>query len=434
MAEKKEHKVPMSLDELKTAVLMMLPGGTTLSRPQEIVLQGTWEGKTFRALADEHEYDFDYLRTIASHLWAELSIHYGQTIGKKNLLTVIENESASTELTQEISTICYGTPAVTNGFCGRETELADLREQLSSKRCIIVWGADGVGKTSLISKLFSSIEGEQNLFNLQGWLYSEGKNLENDIEQFFRIVRKTRTLSATKSFVEFLKYGKSVIFIDEVDSWLKDDCEVAKNLIREIVQLDHNSCVVLSVKNPFLFGQELQDNGRLIYNYKLNGLSVSEARLLFKNNGINGPVDDLINAYRGIPKFLLYACKTIKFIGSIEDFKKDKTLYLTESDRIKLETIFSTEVPVLSKKEQTILFFIYKNIKNDTIMLKRLIDMIEQETEYKSPLIYTGLRTLERQSIITILDSKDSPDVLLHREVRGYLNENPKLLSSLSKK
>jgi hypothetical protein len=434
MAEKKEHTVPMSLDELKTAILMMLPEGMTLSKPQEIVIQGTWEGKTFRALAAEHEYDFDYLRATASHLWAELSIHYGQTIGKKNLLTVFANESSSAESTQEISTICYGKPAVTNGFLGRETELAELREQLSSKRCIIVWGTDGVGKTSLISNLFSSIEKEQNSFNLQAWIYSEGKNLENDIEQFFRIVKKTRTLSEIKSFIEFLKYSRSVVFIDEVDSWLKDDSEAVKNFIKEIVQVEHNSCVVLSVKNPFLFGQELQENGRLIYNYKLSGLSVTGARLLFKNNGIDGSVDDLINAYRGIPKFLLYACKTINFLGSIEDFKKDKTLYLTESDRYKLETIFSTECPVLSRKEQTILLFIYKNINNDTISLRKLIDVLERETDYKSPLIYTGLRTLERQSIITILDSKDSPDVLLHREVRGYLNENPKILSALGKK
>lgn len=434
MAEKKEHTVPMTLDELKTAILMMLPEGVTLSKPQEIVIQGTWEGKTFRALAAENEYDFDYLRTTASHLWAELSTHYGQPIGKKNLLTVIGNETSSVESTQEISTICYGQPAVTNGFFGRETELADLREQIFSKRCIVVWGTDGVGKTSLISNLFSSIEKEQNPFNLQAWIYSEGKNLENDIEQFFRIVKKTRTLSETKSFIEFLKHSRSIVFIDEVDSWLKDNSEAVKNFIKEIVQVGHNSCVVLSVEKPFLFGQDLQENGRLIYNHKLSGLSVSGAQLLFKNNGIDGSVDDLIKAYRGIPKYLLYACKTIKFLGSIEDFKKDKTLYLTESDRYKLETIFSTEIPVLSKKEQTILFFIFKNIKNDTISLKKLIDLLEHETEYRSPLIYTGLRTLERQSIVTILDSKDSPNVLLHREVRGYLNENPNLLSNLSKK
>lgn len=434
MPQKKEHTVPMSLDELKTAILMMLPEGMTLSKPQEIVIQGTWEGKTFRALAAECEYDFDYLRATASHLWAELSIRYGQTIGKKNLLTVIGNESSSAELTQETSTICYGKPAVTNGFFGRETELIELQELLSSKRCIIIWGTDGVGKTSLISNLFSSIERELNPFNLQAWIYSEGKNLENDIEQFFRIVRKTRTLSETKSFIEFLKHSRSVVFIDEVDAWLKDDSEAAKNFIKEIVQAGHNSCVVLSVENPFLFGQELQKNGRLIYNYKLIGLSVTGARLLFKNNGIDGAVDDLINAYRGIPKFLLYACKTINFLGSIEDFKKDKTLYLTELDRYKLEKIFSTEAPVLSKKEQTILFFVYKNIENDTISLKKLINVLEKETEYKSPLIYTGLRMLEIQSIITIVDSRNSPNVLLHREVRGYLNENPKLLSSLSKR
>ena len=435
MAARKEHTVSMTFDELKTAIVMKLPPGTTLTNAQEIVIKGTWEGKTFKELADEHEYDFDYLRSIAAELWSELSTHYGQAVGKRNLLAIIGTNPSPIEAIPEITQITqtvFGTPAQINGFSGRELELTELCQQVASKRCIIVSGPDGVGKTSLISKLFELIEVDSNHFNLKAWLYSEGKELEHDIEQFFGIIKKTRSLSTTKSFIEFLKYDKSVIFMDEVDSWLKDDSEKVKSLIKEIVQIEHDSCVVLSVKNSLRFGQELQDNGRLIHNCKLGGLTVTDARFLFKSNGIEGSVDDLIEAYRGVPKYLLYACKMIKFLGSIENFKKDKTLYLTESDRTKLETMFSADAPALSDKEQVILFYIYKHIKKDIVKLNTLIEVLEKETDYRSPLIYTGLRTLERKSIITISDSSDLPNVLLHREFRGYLDENPDLVSSLS--
>jgi hypothetical protein len=73
-----------------------------------IVLQ-TWEGNTYRSIADRLSYDLDYIKQIAARLWKSLSGLLGETICKSNIRSVLER-------------------------CQESIPIADRREPLLGKR------------------------------------------------------------------------------------------------------------------------------------------------------------------------------------------------------------------------------------------------------------------------------------------------------------
>jgi hypothetical protein len=60
-----------------------------------IVLQ-TWEGSTYRLIADRLAYDLDYVKQIAARLWKSLSRLLGENICKSNIQSVLERHQSST--------------------------------------------------------------------------------------------------------------------------------------------------------------------------------------------------------------------------------------------------------------------------------------------------------------------------------------------------
>jgi hypothetical protein len=59
-----------------------------------IVLQ-TWEGSSYRSIADRLSYDLDYIKQIAARLWKSLSQTLGENIGKSNIKSVLDRYQAS---------------------------------------------------------------------------------------------------------------------------------------------------------------------------------------------------------------------------------------------------------------------------------------------------------------------------------------------------
>jgi energy-coupling factor transporter ATP-binding protein EcfA2 len=419
----KDHIVPLALDELKIEVLKRMPRGTKLSIPQEIVLKGVWSGETFDSLAKEHEYHSDYLRTVARQMWSQLSPLFQQKVTKNNLIRLIlDNQISSEGVPDETDT--YGVPAKTDDFVGRQNEIDYLISQITINRCIVLSGAKGAGKTTLAAKLFNLVQHE-SIFNLNVWTYSEGQDLETDAEQIFKILKRSRSILGINALVDLLRYGKSLVVIDGVDHWLRDDSEIAKEFIKKVVEIEHNSCLVLTVRKPFEFAKSLEKS-RLILNLNLKGFTYPEARQFFQSNGIDENVDDIIDAYRGLPSYLLYACNTIKYLGGdLEEFRKNKTLFITESDKNNLNSKFSNNNTPITDREKFILYFLYKHFQKNELSLRNLIEEFQKVSIYKSPQILAGIKELENQSLISITNSVNNPQIILHAEVRGYISEDP---------
>jgi hypothetical protein len=67
----------------------------TLNDLQSTIVLQTWEGKTYRSIADRLSYDLDYIKQIAARLWKLLSQLLGENICKCNIKSVLERHQAS---------------------------------------------------------------------------------------------------------------------------------------------------------------------------------------------------------------------------------------------------------------------------------------------------------------------------------------------------
>jgi hypothetical protein len=56
---------------------------------QSTIVLATWEGRTYRSIADRLSYDLDYIKQIAAKLWKLLSQLVGENICKSNIKSVL---------------------------------------------------------------------------------------------------------------------------------------------------------------------------------------------------------------------------------------------------------------------------------------------------------------------------------------------------------
>jgi hypothetical protein len=57
---------------------------------QSTIVLETWDGHTYRSIADRLSYDLDYIKQIAARLWKSLSRLLGENICKGNIRSVLE--------------------------------------------------------------------------------------------------------------------------------------------------------------------------------------------------------------------------------------------------------------------------------------------------------------------------------------------------------
>ncbi len=67
----------------------------TLNDLQSTIVLETWEGKTYRSIADRLAYDLDYIKQIAARLWKSLSKLLNENISKCNIKSALERHQAS---------------------------------------------------------------------------------------------------------------------------------------------------------------------------------------------------------------------------------------------------------------------------------------------------------------------------------------------------
>lgn len=90
--------------------------GSTQSRQklndvQSVVFRESWVGRTYAAIANELNYEHDYIKQVGSQLWRSLSLVVGEQVSKKNIQTVLRR---------------YQQPAVANRMSPNRGETIDL--------------------------------------------------------------------------------------------------------------------------------------------------------------------------------------------------------------------------------------------------------------------------------------------------------------------
>jgi WD40 repeat protein len=224
----------------------------------------------------------------------------------------------------------WGKAPDVSAFVGRQPELAALEDWIVQARCrlIGVWGVGGVGKTALVTH---AAVAARHHFDAALWrslrnappldeLLSEAIRFLADQQ---RAALPSDLASLQSLFVQSLRAKRCLIVFDNLESILRsgdragqyrDGFEAYGNLLRQIGEAAHASCVALTGREkPREFAQ-LEGDASPVRSLHLAGLSLDEARTVLTDRGLVGDKTAwraLVERYSGNPLALKIVAETI---------------------------------------------------------------------------------------------------------------------------
>ena len=151
-----------------------------LNAAEEAIVIGIWQGNGYKQIAAQNYFDDQYTRELGAKLCKRLEVHFNSKINKRNFKNQIEylycievqaqplepKGSASTKLLQQTSiTVDSENPTINpftpqqgridnpQDFFNREREIRQIFEVINSGSSVALIGAEGVGKSSLLSQI-----------------------------------------------------------------------------------------------------------------------------------------------------------------------------------------------------------------------------------------------------------------------------------------
>ncbi|WP_041462537.1 ATP-binding protein [Chroococcidiopsis thermalis] len=395
--------------------LMLLKAGRRLSQDEQLVIEAAWEDKHYKEIAQTHSSTIDRLqRDVGQKLWILLTgiLGNGEKITKKRLRSILERRmvagfllssapSQSNPVNTSAIPVIGGQPPNVQTFFGREVELNQLREAIANCRCLVIYGAPGIGKSAMSAKLIEEISTKrQPQFDCLIWqsvhygptLKGLLVNLLDDLalpaipEQ--HLPQNTQELATL--LIETLSMRRCLIVLDSAEAWLRKDRNSSFNLygeqysesgvfFRRIIEAKHSSCIILICREPFKDLMKLQRSGRPSDSFKLEGLNVKAAGEILRTRRLTDEQkwSELLEPYLGNPAAIELVASRIEnfFSGSVAEFLHYKTLLTSEIFRQTLAHQYQPER--LSILEQQILSHLAQRA-DDTNDFVSFIQMVEE--------------------------------------------------------
>lgn len=342
-------------------------------------------------------------------------------------------------------------------FYGRETELTTLKQWIIEDRCrvVAISGIQGVGKTSLASKLAGQIQEDfeyviwRNLDHAPPFthlltdliqFFSESPTSEQSeeylISQLFKKLLQSRVSTpdlnqsvviadGIRILIKFLEKHRCLIILDNWESLFqpnrlvghyKEGYQPYGEFLNKIGQLLHHSCLLLtSSETPRRIGR-LTEKNQTVRCLKIKGLKPENAQKILKNEGIveEENLEQLVSEYNGNPLALQTVGNAIQtvFAGDTTEFIKYPAFFGDFGDRL------TRQFQRLSKTEKKLLYEIADSI--DGITLTQLCDHFQPCD--CSELIKI-LSSLEKRSLIENKLKAGQRHYRIDPLIRYYLHE-----------
>lgn len=398
-------------------------GEKPLTEPQLAVLNGSLLGHTYQTMSDETTFTKTYLQNdVAPLLWKTLSKAFLRNVDKKTFSAVVGTlmqgvSQTSTDINEAIS---IGKTPNIDDFVWRESAQQDLAKLICENRCILIVGAAGVGKSSLVSKVFAQhkVLGD---FEYIVFKYCNGSPADDvqDLQQMLGIQK-------SQEMIPFLRSHRCLICFDEIDLWLSKDYEEAERLIRYYTDMQHNSVFLFISREPIESIEHLSQKGRSIKTLLIGGLTFAESKLLIKNYNL-GRIDakDLHHKFDGNPMYLRQALSSLTLFGDEANTGRDlKTSIVGDLYRENLDSIFSSKNPRVSEIEKGVLSYFVNLSQSGFIHVGQATDQIVGTGQYSQTEVIAAIKVLAGRSLIKLDSSIKSRQITVPHIVQKYVRLN----------
>ncbi|EAW35572.1 AAA family ATPase [Lyngbya sp. PCC 8106] len=382
--------------------LIFTTTGKHLDSLQRAILEGVWEGKGYKDIAEKYHCSGDHVKKSASELWKLLSDLLGEDVKKKNVRSLVENGVFSyyndgIQIGNQIN-VCNdpenpskkpknrspSTPKKESQphhdlsqapenirFYNRTDELATLKQWIleENSRIITITGLSGIGKTALARQLVEQIK--DNFVRILWRSHRKFPTLnalQTNLIEFLAPPAPSQNRSiinyfnSRSSILDYLRNYRCLIILDDLQETLTPGEFVGHyrpkyqnygQLLNEIGQLNHNSCLLLLSWEKPLEIATLEAENIYCKTLQIPGLGKSASQLLTARKlQDKNQWSRLIELYNANPLWLNIIATAILdlFNGSVKQFLSYSTLFLGD-----LEPILKQHYQRLSESEKILI-------------------------------------------------------------------------------
>jgi hypothetical protein len=397
----------MNLNEVLQLVdrLVVERTGKHLDDVQRAVIEGTWHRQTYDDIAQQFNFNKNYVGDVGAALWQLLSEALSEEIKKSNFRSTIERLrlTESPVIIQNNNTnnshsfnVCTQPSQNTNGsqendqqlinhdltfapqiinFYNRETELENLSSWIldQNTRLISVLGLNGIGKTTLVKK---TVDLNLEQFEIIIWKNLKfPKPLESILDEILASCHEEPQANISKKLEKIsiiLTKKKILIILDDVQNIFipgelagqyQTQYQDYQNWFKILTESQHQSSIILIGQEQC---PEMHCLDEELYPIKCLELSGLESLDILDNKDLKDKEDwsTLIERYQGNPQHLQDIVTVIKdfFDHSVADFLAEDPLIISNQMRSQFKQQWNRLSPIeqqlaieLSKFEEPII-------------------------------------------------------------------------------
>jgi len=431
--------------------------GKHLDSLQRAILEGVWECRGYKDIAEDYHCTVDHVRKTASELWQILSDILGEDIKKKNVRSIVENSvfSYCNDVVHIGYTINFGSdsynhpPTAQNRshpttesqprhdlseapendrLYSRTRELATLKQWILAEhhRIVAITGLSGIGKTALARQLVEDIkENFDRVLWRSHQKYPNLNALKTDLIEFLAppppsqnssILNYLRTRS---SLLDYFRSHRCLIVLDDFQETLtpgefvgtyQPEYDSHGQFLHEIGRSPHQSCFLfLSWEQPTEIAT-LETENRYCKTLHLQGLDATEI-LAARHLKDRQQWPELIRRYGGNPLWLNIIASTILdlFNGSVQKFLSYPTLFLGD-----VESILNKHYLRLSETEKRLMVGLAH--RNGTADICRKPEETLSDSDYLK-----AVQSLRKRSLIETMIENSASILTLLPAIREYV-------------
>ncbi len=384
-----------------------------LKDTQSVVLLQIYEGKSYREIGENLDYDPDYIKQIAANLWQMLSGIVGEKVAKSNIKSILQRYEL------ELHSVDWGEAIDVSRFYGRTTELTTLTDWIVDSRCRLVgiFGWGGIGKTALSVKLAQQLESQ---FDFVVWRSLQQAPTADDLlNEILPILTGSDVQESSFTLLmEQLRQKRCLLVLDNVESILQPGnrsglylagYEAYGQMCARVSDENHQSCVVITGREK-PNGITLREGADLpVRSWQLGGLPLEAGQQILTDKGITASLSDqknLINYANGSPLTLKLLATNVKniFGGDVQAFLAQGTAVFGN-----LWDLLHEQFERLSTLQKQVMYWLAINREGLTparlqaeillpVTLNQLLETLE--TLRDRSLIETTARGLTQQPVI----------------------------------